>query len=57
VIRRLGLITPDVAFAGGLLTHPNDLSNTVCAALGLAALPTPRYPPAVGAALLAFLSL
>jgi N-acetylglucosamine kinase-like BadF-type ATPase len=57
VIRRLDMTTPDFAFAGGLLTHSNNLSNALCAALGLAALPTPRFPPAVGAALLALLSL
>lgn len=53
VIRRLGLAGAGIAFAGGLLTSANALSAAVCAALGLPALPQPRYPPAVGAALLA----
>ena len=57
VIRRLDMAAPDFAFAGGLLTHPNELSSMLCAALGLDSLPAPRYTPAVGAALLALLSL
>lgn len=56
VIRRLELNTPDIAFAGGLLTHENLLSRTLCAALGLSAIPSARYTPVMGAALLALWS-
>ena len=52
-MRRLALRRPPIAFAGGLLSAPNPLSECVCAALGLDELPQPRYTPAVGAALLA----
>ena len=52
-MRRLALRHPPIAFAGGLLSAPNPLSECVCAALGLDTLPQPRYTPAVGAALLA----
>lgn len=53
VIRRLDMHAPPIAFAGSLLTGDNPLSRALCTALGLAALPAPRYPPAIGAALLA----
>lgn len=51
----LGLPRDAVAFAGGLLTTSNALSERVAARLGLAAPPASLYPPAVGAALLAAL--
>ncbi len=50
---RLGMESLPVAFAGGLLAEPNPLTRLVCDELGLAAVPVPRYPPVVGAALLA----
>ena len=53
VIRRLDMDAPPIAFAGSLLTGDNPLSRALCTALGLAALPAPRFPPAIGAALLA----
>lgn len=53
VIRRLRMENPPIAFAGGLLTAPNLLSTALCRALGLRTLPQPRYPPVIGAALLA----
>jgi glucosamine kinase len=53
VIRRLALETPKIAFAGSILAHDNLLSRRLCELLGLSALPIPRYPPVVGAALLA----
>lgn len=53
VIRRLAMDTPDFAFAGGLLTHENLLSQRLCAALGLHSIPVARYTPVIGAALLA----
>lgn len=40
-------------FAGSLLAAPNPLRDLVCHLLGMDAVPTPRYPPAIGAALLA----
>ncbi|MGQ9848859.1 MAG: BadF/BadG/BcrA/BcrD ATPase family protein [Aggregatilineaceae bacterium] len=57
VIRRLGMESPPIAFAGGLLTAPNPLSRMLCRALDLPALPQPRYPPVIGAALLALNAL
>lgn len=42
-----------IAFAGGLLTHPNALSSGLCRHLQLPAIPVPRYPPVIGAVLLA----
>ena len=53
VMRRLDMPEPDFAFAGGLLSQSNVLSESLCAALGLEALPVPRHPPVIGAALLA----
>jgi N-acetylglucosamine kinase-like BadF-type ATPase len=53
VMRRLDMPAPDFAFAGGLLSQPNLLSESLCAALGLDALPVPHHPPVIGAALLA----
>lgn len=55
--RRLGMTQPRMAFAGGLLTAENPLSWALCERLGLVAIPSPRYPPVVGAALLARLML
>lgn len=51
--RRLAADDLPIAFAGGLLTSENALSRALCDRLGLAALPTPRYPPVIGAARLA----
>ncbi|MBI5931092.1 MAG: hypothetical protein HY862_17415 [Chloroflexi bacterium] len=42
-----------IAFAGGLLAHPNVLSLALCSQLGLPAIPVPKYPPVMGAVLLA----
>jgi N-acetylglucosamine kinase-like BadF-type ATPase len=56
VIRRLDMPAPDFAFAGGLLTHKNLLSDTLCVGLGLDSIPVPRHTPVIGAALLALLS-
>ena len=41
------------AFAGSLLAEPNPLRQRVCALLNLDSVPPPRYPPVIGAALLA----
>lgn len=45
-----------LAFAGGLLAELNPLSRRVLALCDMAALPPARYPPVIGAALLARLS-
>lgn len=42
-----------IAFAGGLLTHPNALSSGLCRHLHLPTIPDPCYPPVIGAVLLA----
>jgi glucosamine kinase len=53
VAHRLDMVGHAPMFAGGLLTTPNPLSNLVCSLLNMDGIPTPRYSPAVGAALLA----
>jgi N-acetylglucosamine kinase-like BadF-type ATPase len=53
VQHRLDLHAAAPMFAGSLLSAPNPLSQRVCALLNLTAIPTPRYPPVIGAALLA----
>lgn len=53
VARRLGIAHPAFAFAGGLLSEANPLTEGLCAALGLPGLPVPKYPPVIGAAILA----
>ncbi|MCB9454406.1 MAG: hypothetical protein H6671_00265 [Anaerolineaceae bacterium] len=54
---RLGDMTLPIAFAGGLLSEPNPLSQLLCEELNLTAFPTARYSPVVGAALLAKLMI
>jgi N-acetylglucosamine kinase-like BadF-type ATPase len=53
VIHRLNMESPEFAFAGGLLSEPNPLTDALCRALRLPAVPVPRFPPVIGAALLA----
>jgi glucosamine kinase len=53
IIERLQITQPNIAFAGGLLTSDNALSRRVCALLELPAIPQAKYPPVIGAALLA----
>lgn len=55
ISHQLGMEPLPVAFTGGLLTTPNPLSNLLCEFLGLDAIPTPRYSPVIGAALLALI--
>lgn len=50
---RLGVEALPVAFAGGLLAESNPLSRLLCDFLGLDEIPVPRYPPVIGAAILA----
>ncbi|MEP7290668.1 MAG: BadF/BadG/BcrA/BcrD ATPase family protein [Chloroflexota bacterium] len=57
VVHRLRIGSPTFAFAGGLLSEPNSLSAGLCVALALPSLPVPKYPPVIGAALLAALAL
>jgi N-acetylglucosamine kinase-like BadF-type ATPase len=52
----LALPLESIVYAGGLLTVENALRQQVTQALGLAQLPDCRYPPVVGAALLAKLT-
>lgn len=54
---RLGMTEPAVGFAGGLLSSDNPLSQALCARLKLDAIPQSMYPPVIGAALLAKLSM
>jgi len=53
VMRRLALSAPRIAFAGGLLSTPNPLSESLCRLLALDELPQPLHPPVLGAVLLA----
>ena len=53
VAHRLDMVGYAPMFAGSLLTTPNPLSDLVCSLLGMDDIPTPRYSPAIGAALLA----
>ena len=53
VRQRLDLPNQQPVFAGSLLTTENPLSKLVCELLGLDAIPMPKYPPVMGAALLA----
>jgi glucosamine kinase len=53
VIRRLAMPEAKIAFAGGLLSEPNPLSLRLCQRLNLSAFPVAKYPPVIGAALLA----
>lgn len=57
VIRQLGASDLPVAFAGGLLVNPTPVRAQLCQHLGLAEPLQPRYPPVIGAALLARLAL
>lgn len=54
---RLGDMGLSVAFAGGLLSEPNPLSQRLCDRLNIVPFPTARYTPVVGAALLAKLMI
>ena len=51
--RRLDFAEAPVAFAGGLLDKDNYLSNLTAEQLGLDSRPLAKYPPVIGAALLA----
>lgn len=53
VMHRLDLHEHRPVFAGSLLTTPNPLSRLVCTMLDMPGIPTPRYTPVIGAALLA----
>lgn len=54
---RLKLENPPIMFAGGLLTSDNAMSRLLTQRLGLNELPTPKYEPVIGAALMAQLRL
>jgi glucosamine kinase len=55
--KRLHFDNAPIAFAGGLLSEPNPLSLQLCAALELPALPVSKYPPVMGAVILALESI
>jgi glucosamine kinase len=55
-MQQLDMVEPKVAFAGGLLESQNLLSTQVIEQLGLPEHPQAKYPPMVGAALLAKLT-
>lgn len=57
ITKQLRISTPQIAFAGGLLDTPNPLSNALCDQLSLRSIPEPKYPPVIGAALLAKMAL
>ncbi|MCC7208862.1 MAG: hypothetical protein IT323_16250 [Anaerolineae bacterium] len=57
LIARLDLIDPPIALAGGLLERDNLLRQALHGWLGRKDIPFPKHPPAIGAALLAKLSL
>jgi N-acetylglucosamine kinase-like BadF-type ATPase len=57
VVARAGLHAPSIQFCGGLLSADNPLSAALCAELALPVRPIPRYPPVIGAALLAKLHI
>ncbi|MBC7314805.1 MAG: hypothetical protein H5T70_00035 [Chloroflexi bacterium] len=52
-MRRLEMASPRMAFAGGVLSERNPLSEALQRRLGLREFPRPLYPPAMGAILLA----
>lgn len=56
IVDVLNMDAPPVAFAGGVLSSDNALSRALAGRLGLDAPPQPKYPPVIGAALLASLS-
>ena len=51
--RRLAYDDAPIAFAGGLLDNDNTISDLVSKELGLVKRPVAKYPPVIGAALLA----
>lgn len=53
VIRRLHMESAPIAFAGGLLSAPTPLREKLCAVMGIPCPPESRYPPVIGAAILA----
>jgi glucosamine kinase len=57
VTRQLRITIPQIAFAGGLLDTPNPLSQALCERLDMKSIPEPKYPPVIGAALLAKLAM
>jgi len=54
---RLHMEALPIAFAGGLLSFANPLSLKLCELLALSTMPQPRYPAAIGGAILALYKL
>ncbi|MBT5795560.1 MAG: hypothetical protein HOI10_11925 [Deltaproteobacteria bacterium] len=53
VVKRLDFTNPPVMFAGGLLSSATLLRHLLMQKIGLAKVPTPKYSPVEGAALMA----
>ena len=56
VVKRLNFADPPVMFAGGLLISETPLRRLLMQKIGLNKVPSPKYSPAAGAALMAQLS-
>ena len=56
VVKRLNFADPPVMFAGGLLISETPLRRLLMQNIGLNKVPSPKYSPAAGAALMAQLS-
>ena len=56
VVKRLNFADPPVMFAGGLLSSETPLRRLLMQKIGLNKVPSPKYSPAAGAALMAQLS-
>jgi len=56
VVKRLDFTNPPVMFAGGLLSSATLLRHLLMQKIGLAKVPTPKYSPVEGAALMANIS-
>lgn len=55
ILQQLDDSTLPIAFSGSVLTQSPVMSQRLCQLLDLAAIPTPRYPPVLGAVLLGFM--
>lgn len=55
ILQQLADPSLPIAFSGSVLTQSPVMSRRLCEHLGLDAIPTPRYPPVLGAVLLGFM--
>ena len=56
LVERLNFVDPPVMFAGGLLTSETILQKMLMEKIGLNDIPSPKYSPVAGAALMAQMS-